>query len=420
MLRLVDRPVMPSSTPICGRKPATSRRTGDQTTVSFLPRMRRRDLEAPAVRRGAAAPRVAQALERNGHLRREPVLYHPPGGIEEGVPRPVAAGRTEEPPGPAAVAAAAAESAAAAARAENSVGLHAVRVDREHVRPLLIEKRVEIDHERVVARRPIAVRAVRAQHVRVGVVRVEAQIDIGAVVGDEHLRRLGAGRAVERRELHELRDTDRGGPRLVVQPAVDGRRRVDDRRTHRRPPGQHAGAGRDAEPLRAVVEGYAAGDVTGTQRFGPCRPRPPPAVWGPACAARAHPRAAGRRSRLLPRSGRMRGALRLGRVRRCRAVRLSVAENPYGQATRHLTPTARRVEQRDLHKAGTAQPGLTVERGRGRQAWMRPSPSRAQRASASAARGEGVPASACRGFGAQPQVVMGAAPSKSGKDTGAS
>ena len=41
MLRLVDRPVMPSSTPICGRKPATSRFTGDHTTVSFLPRMRR-------------------------------------------------------------------------------------------------------------------------------------------------------------------------------------------------------------------------------------------------------------------------------------------------------------------------------------------------------------------------------------------
>ena len=37
MFRLVDRPVMPLSTPIWGRNPATSRETGDQTAVSSLP-----------------------------------------------------------------------------------------------------------------------------------------------------------------------------------------------------------------------------------------------------------------------------------------------------------------------------------------------------------------------------------------------
>ncbi len=41
MFRLVESPVIPSRTPICGKKPATSRETGDHTTVSFFPRMLR-------------------------------------------------------------------------------------------------------------------------------------------------------------------------------------------------------------------------------------------------------------------------------------------------------------------------------------------------------------------------------------------
>jgi len=40
-LRLVDRPRNPSSSPICGRNPETSRETGAQTTVSSLPRIDR-------------------------------------------------------------------------------------------------------------------------------------------------------------------------------------------------------------------------------------------------------------------------------------------------------------------------------------------------------------------------------------------
>ena len=48
-----------------------------------------------------------------------------------------------------------------------------------------------------------------------------------------------------------------------------------------------------------------------------------------------------------------------------------------------------------------------AECGRGRRASTGPSPSRARRGSASAARGYGVPASACRGFGAQPHHGIG-------------
>ena len=39
-LRLVDRSLSPSITPIWGSRPDTSRDIGDQTTVSSLPRMR--------------------------------------------------------------------------------------------------------------------------------------------------------------------------------------------------------------------------------------------------------------------------------------------------------------------------------------------------------------------------------------------
>ena len=117
-----------------------------------------RDLQPPAVRPAAGALRVAQALERNGHLRREPVRHESPGGGEQGIPRLVAARE------PAAAPAAPPPEPAPAARVDDGVALYSVRVHGEDVRPLLIEKRVEVDGDEIVAKSAVAVRAVRADH----------------------------------------------------------------------------------------------------------------------------------------------------------------------------------------------------------------------------------------------------------------
>ena len=212
------------------------------------------DLQSPAVRRVAVPLRIPQALERNGHLRREPVLDHAPAGREQGVPGPVSA--RQSPPAPAS--APAAESAAPAARADYGVALDAVRVHREDVRALLIEKRVEVDGDEVVAKRLVAVGTIRADRVRLRVPRAEAEVDGGAVVRQIHLGRLGRRRAVERLELNEFGDRNRVGPRVVVQTAVDGGRRAHADRPHHRPAGQHPGFHREVEGRFRVADRHLA------------------------------------------------------------------------------------------------------------------------------------------------------------------
>ena len=74
MFRLVDRPVMPLSTPIWGRNPrdvAGDRRpNGGLVLAPDSPD----DLQPPLVRGVVGALGVAKALERDRHLGREAIL----------------------------------------------------------------------------------------------------------------------------------------------------------------------------------------------------------------------------------------------------------------------------------------------------------------------------------------------------------
>ena len=106
------------------------------------------DLESPGMRHTAGPRRIPQALERDRHLGREPVRDRLAAAQEKGVPRSVATRHAAAP----AAAESAATAAPAAAAADDGIALHAVAVHREHVRALLIEKRVEVDRDGVVAK----------------------------------------------------------------------------------------------------------------------------------------------------------------------------------------------------------------------------------------------------------------------------
>ena len=141
-------------------------------------------------------------------------------------------------------AAAAEATAPKPSRVEDRVTLHAIPVDREDVRALLIEKRVEVDREHIVNKRPVAVGSIRSHDARIGIVRVEAKVDVRAVVGDVDLGRLGHRGPVKRALLHKLRDSNRVVPDGIVQLAVDaGRRLGGARRPNGLAPGQRTGLG---------------------------------------------------------------------------------------------------------------------------------------------------------------------------------
>src|SRR6267378_1795779 len=117
---------------------------------------------------------IAQALERNAHLRHPAIGDEPPSGVKERIPRWIlsvvllaAASALAAPAAttPAAAPAAAATLTTAAATtttglrtaAHHRVGLDAVRVDGEDVCALMVEKRIEKDRDDVVAHGLVAV-----------------------------------------------------------------------------------------------------------------------------------------------------------------------------------------------------------------------------------------------------------------------
>ena len=118
-----------------------------------------------------------------------------------------------------------------------------VAVHEEHVRALLVEKGVEVDREGIIPLPAVAVGAVRSKDAGVGVVRVEPEVDVGAVVRQVHLRGLGGRRPVERPHLHELGDADRVAPEGIIEPAVNLGTDGGAWWSHRRSTGQHTGVG---------------------------------------------------------------------------------------------------------------------------------------------------------------------------------
>jgi hypothetical protein len=64
-------------------------------------------------------------------------------------------------------------------------------------------------------------------------VRVEAEIQVRAVVGDVHLGVLGCRGTFDRIALNELRDPNRLQPHLVVEQTIQGRGCRHTRRRYR-------------------------------------------------------------------------------------------------------------------------------------------------------------------------------------------
>ena len=263
-LRLRDRSDRPSTH-------AELRELAGHAPRDRRPRLRLRlvaddadDLEAPAMTLSARPRRIAQALERDPHLRGPAVRHDLAAGVEQRVPGLVAADAELSRAAHAAAAAAPTRSAAAprgrraAARprepgaavgVHEGIALHAVAVDLELIRALLVEERVEQHRHAVVAADLLAVGPIDAHHLGPGVVGVEGEVEMVAVVRHPHLGLLRAGRALDGRDLDEVRDVGGGLPDRVVEPAVDLRRRAgppDDRRgagwRRRREPSASPGA----------------------------------------------------------------------------------------------------------------------------------------------------------------------------------
>ena len=183
----------------------------------------------------------------------------PPRGPPPPPPR-----RPPPPPPGRAATAAAAKAPTTAPGAEDRVALYAVAVDRENIRPLLVEEGVEVDGEEVVG--PVAVDAVCPHHRRVRVVCVETKVDIGAVVGDVDLGLFGRRRTIERLLLHELGDPRGVSPHSIVEPSVDRRRRVSACGSHGHTTGQRTGVARHTKPRPVVTQNNAAGNVLRCER----------------------------------------------------------------------------------------------------------------------------------------------------------
>ena len=245
-----------------------------------------RDLQTPEMRRPGLPPRIAEALEGNRHLGDEPVADELGRGLEEHVPRRVAARHAEA-------------AAPDGARPQDRVPLHAITVHREHIRPLLVEERVEIDQEQVVLDRLVAVSPVRADHARVGVVRMQPDVEVGAVVGEVDVARFAGGDAVERPALDELGDVGGVAPDRVVEPAVDHRRLRQSRETDGRAAGQRTAIDPRARAWLCLrrslgmhrLRGARAGETD--HERGTNAARQPPARWT-LCRGRhqahSHPR----------------------------------------------------------------------------------------------------------------------------------
>ncbi|RUA03477.1 MAG: hypothetical protein DSY84_02570 [Candidatus Neomarinimicrobiota bacterium] len=196
--------------------------------------------------------RIPQALEWNGHFRGPPIVDESAAHVEQRIPGPVAANAKTARAGATTAATAAGTGATPAARAtarpphaaaaparaaasvHDRIARHAVAVHREHVGALLVEERVEQHRHLVVAAPRVALCPVRADDPRVGVVGVERDIDLVAVVREPDFGRLGGGSALDRARLDERRDRRHIPPHWIIQPAIDyGRLRRPDRDRHR-------------------------------------------------------------------------------------------------------------------------------------------------------------------------------------------
>ena len=183
--------------------------------------------------------------------------------------------------------------AAPPARADDLVALHAVAVDREGVGPLLVEERVEVDRDVVVAERLIAIDPVRPHDARIRVVGVEREVEVLAVVADPGLGVLGGGRPVERLLLDEIGHAHRAPPDQVVEAAVDVGPDVRARRAQRGASGQDAGGGEPRGRRLSAARFRRRPDLQAAGHRGHGRRRRAPAGRREAAAGRSGGLAAG-------------------------------------------------------------------------------------------------------------------------------
>ena len=129
--------------------------------------------------------------------------------------------------------------AAPGIRTHDRVTLHTVCVDGEHVGALLVSERIEEHRHRVVARCLVAFGSVGADEARVGVVRVDPDVDVAGIERDHHFGLLGRRRALDGPLLRKARDLRGVLPHGIVESAVEDRWRVGVRGGDAEPRGAH-------------------------------------------------------------------------------------------------------------------------------------------------------------------------------------
>ena len=147
------------------------------------------------------------------------------------------------------------------APAHQGIALNAVSIHREGIPGLLIEERIEEDRHRVVVLGSVAIDAVGANETRIRVMRVNAEVQPLAVVGNVDLGLFSGGHTVERPGLHELSDARRRAPRGIIQPSVDGWEVLEPNGRDRRTARQHTGGRGPASGRTALAHiQHASGD----------------------------------------------------------------------------------------------------------------------------------------------------------------
>ena len=131
---------------------------------------------------------IPQTLERNRHLGGPAIRHQRAGRIEQRIPRPITRIHPAIGPHPAAHPAATTAATHATGKptgGQQRVGLDSIAVERKHIGPLLVQKRVKVNRNVVVTiGTTVTICPVRAHHTRVGVMGIHPEIQMRVVVGD--------------------------------------------------------------------------------------------------------------------------------------------------------------------------------------------------------------------------------------------
>ena len=187
--RFVERSVIPSRTPIWVMNPITLLEIGGPGDRLVLELDVALDLESPAMQLSPSAAWIAEALEGDRQLGRPAILDNPARRLVQRVPRHVAA--------------------LAPGGRQHGVALYAIGVHGERVCALQVQEWINVQSDLVIGLDLIAVDATRTNLSRVGIVRMDPEIERVLCVGDEDLRLLRSERPLDRWKNSVTRDAVR-------------------------------------------------------------------------------------------------------------------------------------------------------------------------------------------------------------------